>query len=178
VLRDLIAEGALRKNDIRIRFYGPPEFWLPALAERYALKEVVEMPGVVPRQEALRVQAESQILLLLGWSDPKETGQHTGKLFEYFGSARPILAVGGSPGVLTETLTETGTGVHISNKGQLREYLLSRYAEFKARGSVEYQVNQAAVAQYTHLEMARKFSEVLTTVLQSQPLYKHKNLYR
>ncbi len=166
VLHELIAEGALQKNDIRVRFYGPPESWLPPLAERYGLKEVVELGGTIPRQEALRRQAESQILLLLGWSDPRETGQHTGKLFEYFGSARPILAVGGAVGVLTEALDETRTGVHISDKARLRQYLLSAYAEFKSNGFLSYHPNQEAVRQYTHLEMARKFSEVLAAAPQ------------
>jgi len=165
VLHELITEGALQKNEIRVRFYGPPESWLPPLAERYGLQEVVELGGMIPRQEALRRQAESQILLLLGWSDPKETGQHTGKLFEYFGSARPILAVGGAVGVLTEALDETGTGVHISDKARLRQYLLSAYAEFKSSGFLPYHPNREAVRQYTHLEMARKFSEVLSATL-------------
>jgi glycosyltransferase involved in cell wall biosynthesis len=167
VLHDLITEGALQKNEIRVRFYGPPESWLPPLVERYDLKEVVELGGMIPREEALRRQAESQILLLLGWSDPRETGQHTGKLFEYFGSARPILAVGGAVGVLTEALDETGTGVHISDKARLRQYLLSAYAEFKSNGFLSYHPNQEAVRQYTHLEMARKFSEVLAATLKN-----------
>jgi glycosyltransferase involved in cell wall biosynthesis len=167
VLHDLITEGCIRKNDIRVRFYGPPESWLPPLAERYGLKEIVELGGMVPREEALRRQAESQLLLLLGWSDPRETGQHTGKLFEYFGSARPILAVGGAVGVLTEALNETGTGVHISDKAPLRQYLLSAYAEFKSNGFLSYHANQETVRQYTHLEMARKFSEVLTASLKN-----------
>lgn len=162
VLHDLIAEGAVQKDDVRIRFYGPIESWLSPLAERHGLREVVEMPGMIPREEALRRQAESQLLLLLGWSDPRETGQHTGKLFEYFGSARPILAVGGAVGVLTETLNETSTGVHISDKATLRQYLLSTYTEFKRNGFVSFRPNQNAIRQYTHLEMARKFSEVLT----------------
>jgi Glycosyl transferase 4-like domain len=165
VLHDLIAEGTVQKSDIQVRFYGPRESWLPPLVERYGLNEAVELGGTIPREEALRRQAESQILLLLGWSDPKETGQHTGKLFEYFGSARPILAVGGSVGVLTEALDETGTGVHISDKARLRQYLLSAYAEFKSKGFLSYHPNQEAVRQYTHLEMARKFSEALTATL-------------
>ncbi len=165
VLHDLIREGVLQKPDIRVRFYGPSESWLPALVERYGLKEVVEICGIVPREEALRRQAESHLLLLLGWADPKETGQHTGKLFEYFGSARPILAVGGAVGVLTETLSETDTGIHVSDKNRLRGYLVSAYTEFKSRGFVSYHPNQEAVGRYTHLEMARKFSEVLMASL-------------
>ena len=165
VLHDLIAEGALQKHDVRVRFYGPPESWLPPLVDRYGLNEIVQLSGVVPREEALMRQAESQLLLLLGWSDPRETGQHTGKLFEYFGSARPILAVGGAEGVLTEALEETGTGVHISDKDGLRQYLMSAYAEFRSKGYVSYHADQAAISRYTHLEMARKFSEALTTSL-------------
>jgi hypothetical protein len=167
-LHDLIAAGLLRKRDLRIRFYGPPESWLPTLAERYDLKEIVELGGIIPRDEALRRQAESHLLLLLGWSDPKETGQHTGKLFEYFGSARPILAVGGAVGVLTETLDETGTGIHVSDRDRLREYLVAAYTEFKNNGFVSYHPDQDAINRYTHLEMARKFSEVLMASIKSE----------
>jgi glycosyltransferase involved in cell wall biosynthesis len=165
VLHDLLAEGLVSKDEIRVRFYGPPEPWLPGLIERYRLQEIVQLGGIVPREEALKRQSESQLLLLLGWSDPKETGQHTGKLFEYFGSERPILAVGGAVGVLTDTLNETGTGVHISDRVLLRQYLLSAYAEFKRKGFVSCHADQAAVTRYTHMEMARKFSGVLTATL-------------
>lgn len=167
VLRDLITRGLLQAHDIRVRFYGPPEPWLPALVERHGLEKIVELGGRIPRDEALRRQAESHLLLLLGWFDPRETGQHTGKLFEYFGSARPILAVGGAEGVLTETLDETGTGVHISDRDRLSEYLVSAYAEFKGKGFVSYHADQEAIGRYTHLEMARKFSEVLTASIKN-----------
>jgi glycosyltransferase involved in cell wall biosynthesis len=166
VLQQLIANGKLARNDVRVRFYGQPESWLPPLVERYGLKESVEIGGVISRGEALKRQAESQLLLLLGWSDPKETGQHTGKLFEYFGSARPILAVGGAVGVLTETLNETSAGVHISEKDRLREYLITAYAEFKTRGFVSYHAKPEAIHRYTHMEMAQKFSDALTACLQ------------
>jgi len=162
VLRDLIAEGAVEKNDIQIRFYGHAEPWLSRRVETYGLNGAVEICGLVPRSEALKRQAESQILLLLGWSDPRETGQHTGKLFEYLGSGRPILAVGGARGVLTETLEETKAGLHAQSAAELRQYLLAAYREFKDTGSVSYHPDQRAIARYTHEQMARKFAEVLS----------------
>jgi hypothetical protein len=67
--------------------------------------------------------------------------------------------------VLTEALDETGTGVHISDKARLRQYLLSAYAEFKSNGFLSHHPNQKALRQYTHLEMARTFSEALTATL-------------
>src|SRR5437763_11780518 len=121
---------------MRIRFYGPKEPWVEPLVERYDLKGVVEIHGSINRSEALQRQQQSQILLLLGWANPQETGQHTGKLFEYFGSRRPVLAVGGVRGVLTEVLEETGSGVHTLSKQQLRQFLIESYTEYRERGEV------------------------------------------
>jgi hypothetical protein len=73
---------------------------------------VVELNVPTPRKKVMEHQRGSQVLLVLPWSDPSETGHHSAKLFEYFAAARPILAVGGSLGVLTEALEETHAGVH------------------------------------------------------------------
>ena len=161
VLSELIGEQALPPDQVRVRFYGPPEPWLPELIARYGLQEVVELNKVVGREEALQREMESQILLLLGWSDPKETGQHSGKLFEYLGARRPILAVGGSRGVLTDVLEETHAGIHALSKMQLRKSVLAMYHEFRESGRVHYHADPEAVEQYSHRQMARKFADVL-----------------
>jgi glycosyltransferase involved in cell wall biosynthesis len=165
-LQELLSEGRIARADLRVRFFGPPEAWLYRLVDHYQLQGVVEIRGEVPRAEALQCQAESQILLLLGWSDLRETGQHTGKLFEYFGTRRPILAVGGARGVLTETLEQTKAGVHALSKEQLRENLLASYEQFRRQGSVSYAADEVALSRYTHLEMARAMSRVLASVVQ------------
>ncbi len=161
VIHELVAESIMDREQLRINFFGPIEPWVQPLIERYELQGVVELHGVISRNEALQRQQESQILLLLGWANPQETGQHTGKLFEYFGARRPILAVGGVPGVLTETLEETGTGIHALSKPQLREWLIRAYAEFRERGEVPFRGSDDAIKKYTHQAMARSFSGLL-----------------
>jgi glycosyltransferase involved in cell wall biosynthesis len=163
VVHELIEEGIIAREQMRIDFYGPIEAWLQPLIERYDLKGVVELHGSVSRSESLQRQQESQLLLLLGWANPQETGQHTGKLFEYFGSRRPILAVGGVAGVLTEVLEETGAGVHTLSKPQLRQFLIASYAEFRERGEVRFKGNESALLKYTHEAMARSFAALLDT---------------
>jgi hypothetical protein len=164
VLRDLVDENVMSPEDVRVRFYGPIEPWVTTLLRQYRLEEVVEIHGIVTRKEALQRQAESQILLLLGWADPRETGQHSGKLFEYLGAARPILAVGGSRSVLTETLKETHAGTHALSKEEVRNSLVAAYREFKTKGYVPYYGDDAAIGRYTHFQMARQFAEVLNWV--------------
>ncbi len=163
-LQQLFRQGALSKNHVRVRFYGPTEAWLALAAEHHGLQDVVEIAGRISRAEVLHRQRESQLLLQLGWADPRETGQHTGKIFEYLGARRPILAVGGVRSVLTELLEETGAGVHALSPGELRQYLLNAYREFSSQGFVAYRGESAAVQRYTQVEMARKMADVLARV--------------
>jgi glycosyltransferase involved in cell wall biosynthesis len=161
VVHELIEERVLPREKLRISFFGPTEGWMQPLIERHDLQGVVELHGVIPRKEALQRQQESQLLLLLGWANPQENGQHTGKLFEYFGARRPILAVGGVAGVLTEVLEETGTGMHALSRVQLRRFLIDAYAEFRERGEVRFKGNDSAIQRYTHPAMARNFAALL-----------------
>jgi glycosyltransferase involved in cell wall biosynthesis len=170
VVHELIEQGIMAREQLRIRFYGPIEAWVQPLIERCGLTGVVELHGSIDRIEALQRQQESQILLLLGWANPRETGQHTGKLFEYLGSRRPILAVGGVAGVLNEVLEETGAGVHALSKAQLRQFLIEAYAEFRERGEVRHKGNESALVKYTHQAMAQSFAELLDAQCQRHPV--------
>lgn len=163
MLHQLFSEGLLERRRVRLRFYGPQESWLAATVENYGLQDVVEIGGRVARSEAQLRQCESQVLLQLGWSDPQETGQHTGKLFEYLGAQRPILAVGGVRGVMTDLLEETGAGLHALSVGDLRRFLLDAYREFEDQGYVAYRGQGAAVGCYTQVEMARRMAAVLAS---------------
>lgn len=94
VVRDLISSGHMSADDVRIRFFGPKEIWLEPMVRQYGLEGVVEIFGTVPREEVVKREIESQVLLLLCLTIPGETGIHNGKLFEYLGAGRPILALG------------------------------------------------------------------------------------
>jgi len=168
-LRELFDQNLISPEDVQVRFYGPIEPWVVAQVQQYQLDGVVQLCGVVARDEALQRQAESQILLMLGWTDPRETGQHSGKLFEYLGAGRPILAVGGSRSVLTDTLNETGAGIHAFSSGDVCKFLIDSYEEFRAQGRVSYHGVKAAIEPYTHYHMARRFSEVLNLVSGASP---------
>jgi glycosyltransferase involved in cell wall biosynthesis len=163
-VRDMLKEGSIPIGDLRIRFYGTIEPWLPALVEKFGMTPMVELHGHTPRKEVFERQRESQLLLLLPWSDPSETGHHSAKLFEYLAAGRPVLAVGGSRGVLTQTLGEANVGVHALSKAQVRDYLIRAYADYKKQGCVPYSENRQAIDQYSHPEMARRFAQVLDDV--------------
>ncbi len=49
VLSDLLREGSVLLEDLRVRFYGAVEPWLPILVEKFGLQQVVELHGSTPR---------------------------------------------------------------------------------------------------------------------------------
>jgi len=163
-IQELIQEGAVKREAIRVRFYGSIEPWLPVLVRSFGLEDLVELAGTVSRDEALRRQRESQALLMLCWSDLRETGQHTGKVFEYLGARRPILAIGGSRGVVTDLLERTKTGVHARSKEELKDTLRAWYAEHRQTGRVLYRGEERKLDLYTHEQMASQFADVLESV--------------
>ena len=161
VLAEMITEGAIRKEELQLNFFGSSDQWLPALASRFGLSDEVRIHGFVPRAESLRHQRESQILLLLGRNVPSDAGCYAGKLFEYLASRRPILALGGLPGVTGQLLEETGSGRQVFGKADLRKFLTNAYGEFRASGQVRYDGRPEAIGQYTHSGMAQKIAGVL-----------------
>jgi glycosyltransferase involved in cell wall biosynthesis len=163
-LSNLIRENVIPAADVLVRFYAPPEAWLLPLVRRFGLEPVVELNGIVKRKEVLQREMESHILLLLSWTNPKDTGLHTGKLFEYLGAERPILAIGGNRGVLTQVLEETGAGIHASSKDEVRNFLVQSYVEYKQQGYVACRGDASAVARYSHLEMSHSFAQALDSV--------------
>ena len=160
--RELIAEGVIDPTAIEVRFLGPREYWLDQEIKKYHLEEMIKEYGMVPRKVVLTKQRESQILLLLNWNDTRERGVYTGKVFEYLAARRPILAIGGPTGVVSELLEETGAGVHASGLESIKEALARWHKEYEATGQVSYQGLNEKIAKYSHREMARKFAEVLS----------------
>ncbi len=163
-LEQLFNRGVIPREQIRVRFFSPPEPWLTAAAERYHLQGVVEECGWAPREEALRHQRESQLLLLLGLDAPIYSGGIPGKLFEYLAAARPIVAFGGERGVVEELLAETGAGRFLPGKLELCDFLTRAFEEFRTTGRVSYQGSQAVIDRYSHREMVRKFAQVLDSI--------------
>ncbi|TFH46646.1 MAG: hypothetical protein E4G94_01955 [ANME-2 cluster archaeon] len=163
-LQDLISEERIDPDDLEIRFYGPKEDWMWKEIEYYGLQSIVNEYGVVSRRIALEKQRESQLLLLLLWDHPDEIGVYTAKIFEYLTAQRPVLAIGGSEGVVKELLDETNTGIYATSVCDIKEALEQFYFDYKLRGNVEYKGERAKIERYSQKEMARKFAEVLNTL--------------
>ncbi len=126
--------------------------------------------GIVPREISFEKQRESQLLPLLKWEDPRERGIYTGKVFEYLAAKRPILATGGTDDVVKELLNETSAGIDAQSVEDIKSALRKFYAEYKLSGKITYQGNAEKVNKYSYREMAKKFVDVINTILRESEI--------
>lgn len=161
VIAELITEGRLNQQDVRVRFYGSNEYWVEREIKKFALEDVVRLHPRIPRNIALERQRNSQVLLLLNWDDPEEIGVYTGKLFEYLAARRPILAIGGPRGVVSELLEETRAGIHASGYEKLKQVFIELYEQYRILGYVPYKGREEHITKYSHREMARRFASLM-----------------
>lgn len=162
---------AIRDLRVKVRFFGRvlDPAWLEGLIEQYGVRDRVDVIGVRSREEVLRAQRESQLLLLLDWMDPEQPGVYTGKVFEYLAAGRPILSIGREGGVVRDLLDETGAGTHHSDVESVRGKLVEDYGEFVRTGRVPSSAVEEKVRRYSHREMSRKFAEVLNEISPGSP---------
>ena len=173
-LKDLINEKFINPEDIEIRFYGSREKWVSEIIKKYNLSEIVKQYGQIPRDEAVKKERESQILLLLKWEDPRQKGVYSGKkTFEYLAARRPILATGGSKDVISELLEETKAGTDASTIKEIKEALKSLYFEYKKNGKVSFKGDIEKINKYSAKEMAKKFAVLLNKLINANLMIKN-----
>lgn len=132
LFRALAALGDARQK-VRLAFYGRYLGVVEPLARRHGVEDCIEVHEPVSHREALRIQAEADVLLLLLWNDPRERGSFTGKLFEYLGARRPILAIGPADNVAARLISERGAGA-VESRPEALVGLLSDWIRQKAAG--------------------------------------------
>jgi glycosyltransferase involved in cell wall biosynthesis len=157
-VQDLISEGIMDPSHIQIRFYGDYEECLEKLIKHYEIQNIVRQYGLISRDDILKKQRESQLLLLLNWGDP---GVLTGKVFEYLAAQRPILLISKVGGAIEELLNETNTGIYAPTVDDIKNFLKRCYSEYISKGEVIYKGQSSKIEKYSHREMAKAFSGIL-----------------
>ena len=163
-IAELEEEGKISPVDFEVRFFGGGTLTslLPAIRQ-YHLEHVVKICGLVPFKESIRKQKESTVLLFLGWIEPRERGFYSGKIFEYLGARKPVLAVGQKGDVVDELLKETGAGVVVSEVNEIKVLLSQWMKEFKESRAVSshFKPDSVAISRYTRKQETARLARLL-----------------
>ena len=124
------------RDSFRVKLYGRYLQHVRRLAAQYDIQSIVQVNESIPYKEALRAQRQADVLLLLLWNDPREKGIYTGKLFEYIGAGRPILAIGPSDNVAADLIWERNIGVVFQDPADISEQLHKWIVQKQVNGAI------------------------------------------
>ncbi len=120
-------------DDVTVRFVGDFRSSDREFAEELGVMDRIELVPYVPRRESLRLQRDSDaLLLLIPDAGGRGKGVLSGKVFEYLAAERPILAAVPPDGAAAKLIFSTGAGVVAppDDVAALREALLGLHARW------------------------------------------------
>lgn len=166
-VKELIDEKKIDAEKISIDFFGETSAWLQEQIHTLNLDSIALLHGTVPREEILRKQRESHILVIFSWEDKKERGVYPKKIFEYFASQRPIFITGGTNDEgIKNIIRETNAGTSATTIHEIKEQLLIFYIEYDKTNTVHFRGDMEKIKKYTYYEMAKKFASIFTEVIE------------
>jgi glycosyltransferase involved in cell wall biosynthesis len=119
--------------DVVARFVGDFRASDREWASSLGLGDRLELVPYAPHAESLRLQRDSEALLLLvPDADGRGRGVLSGKVFEYLAAERPILAAVPPDGAAASLIRETGAGVVVApdDVGGIRNALETMHARY------------------------------------------------
>lgn len=155
---ELINEGKLIGNDLRIIYAGKDDSSWTELATRYDLLPILDTRGIVSGAEANLIQLNACINLLLTVASDQLDGVLTGKMIEYFESGSPVLAivVNQNDPELKSILGELEIGQSFSDRKEdlplIKEFIYDEYLHWKRTGTNRKPVNMEVLKEKYSVE--------------------------
>ncbi|SHF59396.1 hypothetical protein SAMN05444483_101713 [Salegentibacter echinorum] len=159
-IAEICRESSTFSKDLQLNLAGTVSEEVVASIKAVGLEDHLNLPGYLSHNQALKMQKESRLLLLIEINSLETRGIIPGKLFEYLNSRRPILAVGPDKWDVEQILKETGAGktfAYNDNK-KLKDTILKQYKAFKAK---EPNFTNGNIAQYSRKNLTAKLVSVL-----------------
>ncbi len=159
-LSEICREQASFKKDLRLQFAGAVSEEVKYSLETFQLTANCNYFGYLAHSEALKLQRQSQVLLLVEINSPETRAIIPGKLFEYLAAKRPILAIGPKYSDIETILAETRAGKFFGygDDDALKTEILQMYQDFKNDG---LRISSEGIEKYSRRELTKQMSTLI-----------------
>lgn len=140
----------------------------PGLAGEYGIQDIVEEQGPVSHTKAIELMQSADVLYLPVSRGIYETASIPGKLFEYIGSGRPILAVVPEESEVASILAEIG-GAFCVEPGNLQKLITSIEALCKMKNDSFFTERRSdVIEQFTRKSLTKKLADLFDSVVDNE----------
>lgn len=168
----LTNKGEIDLNRVEFCFAGRESAYevFVSEAKEYGLDANCVYYGKITRKESLKLQMESDILLVASFNTQIERGIITGKVLEYMGSNKPIIAIINgdmSHSELGEIIHNAGLGFAYEeadgeeSDNRLCNYLLEKYHEFIENGKLAHNPDKKVLKKFDYKYLGKKMLRII-----------------
>lgn len=162
-VEELVSEGKVDRTKIRLKFIGRFGSEVQEMFASSRVRDAIEVVSYLPHGESVRELLRASALLLVV-DETKDSAEIVpGKVFEYLGARRPILALA-PRGAVAELLEETRAGFVAPNHDveAIKRAFLECYEKFGYRGKT-FEPNDDAIRRYERREITNQLAVLLDT---------------
>ncbi|MCB0465707.1 MAG: glycosyltransferase family 4 protein [Aequorivita sp.] len=160
VLAEICKDNTSFKKDLQLKFAGAVSDEVKQSLDSFKLLENCEFFGYVSHSEALKMQYQSQVLLIVEINSAETRAIIPGKLFEYLAAKRPIIALGPKESDMEAIIVETKSGRFFSywDDDELKAEILQLYEEFK---SGDLKTTSEGIEKYSRRELTKQMASLI-----------------
>ncbi|MCF4113127.1 MULTISPECIES: glycosyltransferase [Dethiosulfovibrio] len=161
----LVKNNMIDPLKIKVSFLGVDPRKLPPNLIEEDINSIVSFEDRIPVEQVIQRQLNSSVLLFLSWADLTQKGLYSGKIFEYLGARKPILAIPENPGsVVDDLIKDTNCGFVCSNSDRIAKAIKCWYDEFYENGRVSYLGYEDKIMEYDRKRQAKQFAVLLDSI--------------
>jgi glycosyltransferase involved in cell wall biosynthesis len=165
-LKKLVQEKPYLREQIEVKFVGNSGKVAPVVVDKLGLKDMVHFIGYIPHERCIELMANSHVLLLIKASEgDKTSGIVTGKIFEYLGSGRPVLALTPKESIVADIVQSANAGLVASDVEEIKNAIFEFYEQW-TEGKLSASTDMAGIERYNRKVQTRELAEIFEKVTQ------------
>ena len=155
----LLSSGALVAEHIRLLFVGS------GMSRHITASAPYEIHDYLPHAELEELRGATDVFLLILATDKRNSGNYSGKIYEYLASNRPILGIVPGGGVAESLIAETRTGVTVGpDSDEISRAIMKLYDNWRT-GTTEWNPDWTAIRQYSRKNLTAQLASHLETMV-------------
>jgi glycosyltransferase involved in cell wall biosynthesis len=165
----LVSRGEVDRSKIRLRFIGRFGDEVMAMFRNSDLRDAIEVVGYMPHADSVRQLVLADALLLVVDECDESEEVVPGKVYEYIGSGRSVLAVAPEKSAIADLIAETRSGyvAHQSNIAGIAHAFLTLYRDHLSNAQ-SLVPDTDAIARYERRNVTGELAHLLERVTGKQ----------
>ncbi len=158
----LIKDGELKTEELHLRFVGRFGAEVEEMFRNASFRDSIEIISYIPHSESIKLLLQSDALLLVV-DEAKESEEIVpGKVYEYIGVMKPIIAIAPNESAIAKLMLETRSGkvAHQSDVAGIADIIKEYYEQWKNKNWT-YSPDLELIKTYERKEAAKKLAQIL-----------------